>query len=260
MQTSFTPAAADKLGVIVLYPEGIVKRVLGKPMATWNGGYCCGLAAEEGVDDTAFITELLDHLKSRVSYDERRVSATGISNGGIMAMRLACERPDRFSGISSVAGPGYTAQCKDPKPVAVQLIHGTADPCALYAGGKECGGCWEKAARKWLGIPLPDRHFACTGVADQAAFWRKVNGCSDRERVTHSKGQARCVEWSECTSGKAVSVCTIDGGGHTWPGAVRGCDETKSACKAFADVSGVISKDLDANEAMTEFFSRAAPR
>jgi polyhydroxybutyrate depolymerase len=256
--TTFTPAAADRLGVVAVYPEGIAQRVLRRNMATWNGGYCCGQASDQGVDDTSFLIGLLDHLKGRVKFDEKRVYATGISNGGLMAMRLACERPDRIAAISSVAGPGYIAECKQPKPVAVQLIHGTADRCTLHAGGPRCGGCWEQAAEKVTGIPLPERHFPCTSVADQAAFWRKVNGCSERERVTSARGKAKCTEWSECTSGKSVSVCSIDGGGHTWPGGVRGCDEKERGCKAFAEVSGPISHDLDASATMTEFFLRHA--
>lgn len=255
--TTFTHAAADRLGVVAVYPEGVVERVLGRPMATWNGGYCCGKARQEGVDDSAFLVAVLDHLAGRVSFDRSRVFATGISNGGIMATRLACERPDRIAGISTVGSPGYVGGCKDPKPMPVQLIHGTADDCALYGGGAECGGCWERATRRWLGIPLPARHFACTSVADQAAFWRKVNGCSDRETVTHDKGAARCVEYADCTSKKPVSVCTVTGGGHTWPGGVRGCDEKLRACRAYAEVTGPISQDLDANRAMIEFFERA---
>ncbi len=257
-RTSFTHAAADKHGIIAVYPDGIAKRVLGKPMETWNGGYCCDQAAKEGVDDVAFLVALLDQLKASVTYDTKRVYATGISNGAIMAMRLACERPDRIAGISAVANPGYVRQCANPRPVAVQIIHGTADPCARYGGGIACGGCWERAAEKWLGVPFPPRSFPCTSVRDQAEFWRKVDGCSEDARVTYDHGKARCVEYSTCTSGKTVAVCTIDGGGHTWPGGDLGCDPAKKACRAFSDVTGPINRDLDANDAMSTFFGRFA--
>jgi polyhydroxybutyrate depolymerase len=257
-RTSFTHAAADKHGIIAVYPEGIVKRVLGKAMATWNCGYCCGEAAKQGVDDSAFLIALLDHLKGTVSYDPKRVYATGISNGAIMATRLACEHADRIAAISVVANPGYVSDCKNPRPVAVQIIHGTADGCAEFDGGTSCGGCWERAAEKWLGIPLPARSFPCTSVADQSAFWRKVNGCGDVARTTYEHGKARCAEYAECSSHESVSVCVIDGGGHTWPGGDLGCDPTKKACGSFQDVTGPISHDLDANDTMAAFFARVA--
>ena len=252
--TSYTPAAADRLGVVLAYPEGVAKTVLGKAMATWNGDYCCGLARDEKVDDGAFLVALIDHLATKTSFDPGRVYATGISNGGIMAMRLGCEHPDRIAGISVVGSPGYASYCREPRPLAVQIIHGTADGCALYQGGQECGGCWERAAAKWTRLPVPKRSFPCASVADEAAFWLEVNGCSDATVVTYERGAARCVEHRDCKSGKPVSVCTVEGGGHTWPGAVRGCDESKPFCKAFAEITGSISSDLDANEAMTAFF------
>jgi polyhydroxybutyrate depolymerase len=154
-----------------------------------------------------------------------------------------------------VGSPGYTTPCKDPKPVEVQLIHGTADECALYKGGKRCGGCWERALEKLLPIAIPARSFPCDSVDDQAAFWRKVNGCSGVERETFKKGKARCVEYAQCSSKKSVSVCTIVDGGHTWPGGELGCDPKRRGCRAFADVTGPISRDLDANATMAKFFA-----
>lgn len=255
-RTTFTHAAADKHGVVAVYPQGVGQHVLGKTMATWNGGYCCGKAKKESVDDSAFLMSLLDHLKKTTKYDAKRVYATGISNGAIMAMRLACEHPDRIAAISAVAGPGYA--CPHPKPVPVQLIHGTADHCAEFAGGKACGGCWERAVHKWIGIKLAARSFPCTSVHDQAESWRKVDGCSPHTKVTYKHGKATCREFTDCKSGKTVSVCAIKGGGHTWPGGVLGCDTRKRACRAFADITGPISRDLDANDIMTGFFSRFA--
>ncbi|MBI4956324.1 MAG: hypothetical protein HY908_30180 [Myxococcales bacterium] len=255
VETTFTPEAARAHGFVVAYPEGLSERVLGKDMATWNTGRCCGKAAAEGVDDVSFLAAVVDELATAQGIDRRRVFATGISNGAMMAMRLACERPDLVAGISAVGGPGYTGACAAPRPVAVQLVHGTADPCALYGGGAACGGCWERASAA-LGVKLPERHFSCESVAEQAAFWRRVNGCGDEARPTHERGTARCVEYTACTSGKPVSVCTIEGGGHTWPGGVRGCDERSRLCRAFADATGPISADLDANATMAAFFLR----
>lgn len=256
--TAFTHAAADRHGFVVLYPEGIGDERFGTTMATWNGGYCCGRAAAEGVDDVAALAEILSHFEKEQRFDRARVFATGISNGGIMATRLACERPDLVAAIAAVGSPGYLAACDTDTAVAVQIIHGTDDRCALFDGGGACGGCWERALGRALGIPIPARTFACAAASDQVAFWREVNGCSERARVTHDQGKARCVEYDDCASGKPVSFCRVDGGGHTWPGSARSCDPARRGCQAFGEVTGAISRDLDANDAMAAFFARSS--
>jgi polyhydroxybutyrate depolymerase len=79
---------AEQEGFIVAYPQGtgVKDRQL-----TWNAGQCCGFAYKNDIDDVAFIRELIAELSSQWDIDERRVYAAGISNGGMMTQRLACE-------------------------------------------------------------------------------------------------------------------------------------------------------------------------
>lgn len=256
-ETTFSHAAAERHGWFTVYAEGIVKSALGKDLATWNAGVCCGEAKAQNVDDVGFLISLLDQLASRFPFDSDRVYATGISNGGMMATRLACERPERVAGIAAIGSPGY--KCADGKPVAVQIIHGTDDGCALYAGGNACGGCWARAFTEVTKIPMPEQTFSCIGAEDQVAFWRGVNGCTEAGVTTFERGGARCIQYAHCTSGKPVGFCKIDGGGHTWPGSRHDCDLAKRGCRVYADIVGPISQDLDANDAMITFFG-AAPR
>jgi poly(3-hydroxybutyrate) depolymerase len=95
-------------------------------------------------------------------------------------------------------------------------------------------------------------------VHDQAELWRNLDGCSGRTKVTYTRGAASCEEYTDCASERSVGVCVIKGGGHTWPGGVLGCDTRKKACRSFADITGPISHDLDANDAMAGFFARYA--
>ena len=48
-------------------------------------------------------------VQRRYSVDPQRVYATGMSNGGMLAHRLACEAADVFAGIAAVAGTDVAA-------------------------------------------------------------------------------------------------------------------------------------------------------
>src|SRR5581483_1221143 len=115
-------AKADGAGFIVAYPEGSGRLARDH---TWNGGNCCGYAMEQKVDDVGFVRVLLDDLAWRARIDTKRVYATGMSNGAVMAYRLASELADRIAAIAPVAGPMGTATCKPSRPVSVMHFHGT---------------------------------------------------------------------------------------------------------------------------------------
>ena len=65
---------------------------------------CCGYAAKHGVDDVAFLDSLVERLAAAKRIDRTRVTAAGFSAGGMLALRLACERPATFSRVVDVAG------------------------------------------------------------------------------------------------------------------------------------------------------------
>ncbi len=75
---------------IAAYPEGLD--------LTWNAGFCCASGTTSGVDDVAFLSQLIDRLVSEHDADPERVYATGVSAGAMMAYRLACERPGQIAG------------------------------------------------------------------------------------------------------------------------------------------------------------------
>jgi polyhydroxybutyrate depolymerase len=99
---------ADHAGFIVVYPvgSGRLPRLL-----TFNAGDCCGHAVAGNVDEVAFILVLLDDLAEVVNVDQRRVFATGISNGAMMTYRLAPELSDRIAAIAPISGPMGTKEC-----------------------------------------------------------------------------------------------------------------------------------------------------
>jgi polyhydroxybutyrate depolymerase len=216
--------AADARGVLVVYPYGL--------FSSWNAGQCCGDAWTNSVDDLGFVRDLVAKLESDYCVDPRRVFATGMSNGGFLSHRLGCEASDLFAAIAPVAGVlGIpAAECKPGRAVPVMHFHGTDDPLVPYDGGMPL--------TKWASGGMLD----FPSVNDTLAVWRALDGCTDEADVSYQHGDATCVRWSTCTAGAAVVRCTIDGGGHTWPG---GMD---------VPLLGKTSHDLDATNAMLDFF------
>ena len=48
--------------------------------------------------------------------------------------------------------------------------------------------------------------------------WVTRNGCGATSAVYFDEGDVTCEEWTGCDDGASVRLCTVDGGGHQWPG------------------------------------------
>ena len=112
---------ADRDGVLVAYPEGVRR--------SFNAGLCCGEAVTAGVDDVGFLAAVVADLRARGA---GRVSVVGFSNGGMMAYRLACERPGLVDTVGVFSGTLEIPRC-DGRITALHL-HGADDPVVPYDG------------------------------------------------------------------------------------------------------------------------------
>jgi polyhydroxybutyrate depolymerase len=207
---------ADAHGFIVVFPQGT-----GNPLR-WNA-YFSPLANERGADDVQFMRDLIAALSGDLCIDPARIYVNGLSNGGGMSDRIACEMADQVAAIGSVAGayaPVFS-RCKPVRPVPVIAFHGTADPLVPYEGRKD-------------GIMPP--------IKDWAAAWASRNGCDPVPVIIPAKGDASGIHYQKCISNADVILYTIDGGGHTWPGGFP------------IPLVGKTSKDIDASEVMWQFF------
>lgn len=200
-------AAADSAGFVVAYPDGIQR--------TWNAGDCCGGAARTGVDDVAFVTALVDRLQHEYGISPERTFATGMSNGAMMTYRLACET-DLFAAIAPVAGTIVT-DCPAPAPASVLHIHGL-DDTQVRMDGEPGDGIGDVD-----GMPVPDA----------VALWRDVDGCAEPALVD---APPVSTSTSTCTDGRTVTLVTVAGAGHQWPGSLarENADQPSTALDATA--------------------------
>lgn len=170
-------ALADAHGFFTAYPEGASWR--NTAWRSWNAGGCCGFARQTNVDDVAFLRALIADARERYAVDPQRIFVAGVSNGGMMAYRAACELSADIAGIAVVAGSMQSPRCEPAHPVAVMIMHGTADRLVPYGGGP--GG---DAEERRTDPP----------VASAVEFWTR-----------HNRGRAD------------VLLRTIEGGRHSWP-------------------------------------------
>lgn len=219
---------ADKEGFIVVYPDGTGR--LEDRLLTWNSGNCCGYALDNNVDDVGFIRAMIDRLLGAYPIDAKRVYATGISNGGMMSYRIACELSDRIAAIAPVAG-ALNNDCKPAQPVSVIAFHGTADENVPYAGGV--------ASKRVDPHPREDK-----SVAYAMNFWVERDGCL-RASLRSEKGSIVRDEYVGCTSGTSVVLYAIKGGGHAWPGGDR-----------LSILLDAPTKELSSTDVMWEFFTQ----
>ncbi len=200
---------ADEAGFLVVYPDGLD--------AQWNTGP--GAAGER---DVQFVRDLIAVVSSQYSVDDKRIFATGFSNGGGMANRLGCDMAEVFAAIAPVAG-GYNfwEQCQPSRPLPVLAFHGLDDNVIVYEGGR---------TRSML-----------PPIMEWAAAWAALNGCELAPLETAPVEGVTLQAWTGCRDQADVLLYALAGHGHSWPG---------------SDVMprNITSQAVRANDVMWEFF------
>jgi polyhydroxybutyrate depolymerase len=203
-QTGFNRVAARE-GFLVVYPEGTGRFAR---LHTFNAGNCCGSALHEDIDDVGFARRVVEDVAARVSVDDHAVFVTGMSNGGMMAYRLACEAADLFAAAGPVAGALNVEKCTPSQPISIVAFHGTADRSVRYEGGRPI----RQADR----TPRVD-----TSVAASIGAFVAANGCVGGPAESRYDPSVQVTVYGPCKAGSEVRLYTIEGGGHSWPGGTR---------------------------------------
>jgi len=210
---------ADSENFIVVYPEGVKGGFLN--IRSWNAGWCCGFSSNNNIDDVGFIDSLLNTLINQYSIDTNRIYATGMSNGGFMAYRLACELPNRIAAIAPVASSMSITNCTAVRPVAIIHFHSSLDSNVPPSGGIGNG---------------PSNHFNAP-IDSILNVWSNNNICSGVNDTVINE-QYAFKKWSNCDCSTEINYYLTKDGGHSWPGGIQ--TATGDPVSAYIDATNLM--------------------
>lgn len=202
-----------------------------------------------GSPDVTFVGGVIDDVEATICVDSSRIYAAGMSNGAMMASRLACDLSPRIAAFAMVTGIIDPEACNPGHPVPVVAIHGTGDPFVAFEGGVGPGasllpgedGSTPLGSIAAQDIPPELR----PPVADRVTAWVNRDGCN--AAVTPQVISSDVTEFDyTCPAGAAVEFWRVEGGGHTWPGS--------PFLVPFAEVVGPTTMSISANEVIWSFF------
>ncbi|MBZ6283267.1 alpha/beta hydrolase family esterase [Streptomyces olivaceus] len=232
--------AATARGMLVAFPEGLDHG--------WGAGTRATKQRPDPGLDVRFTEALIKHLVRTEHADPGRVYATGFSNGGSMALRMAAERPDLLAGAVSVSGqlPAGDAAVKPTGPLPVMVVYGADDPVRPLAGWPSPPPDPEEPILPSLSARDTAAAFAAAGGAGEPVV-REETGY-DRT-VWRLKGGAPADSTAAATEAAAaaatVQLLVVHDAGHTWPGSTV----------APPDGFGPVSKALDATGTLLDFLT-----
>ena len=213
---------ADTAGFIIVHPEGTLD---GTGTTHFNVGW-----GGSSVDDVSFTSALIDSISGQYNINQDRVYSTGMSNGGFMSFRLACELSDRIAGIASVTGsilPGTLTNCNALHSTPVMQFHGTNDGTVPYAGG--------------AGWTEP--------ISSLVDYWANFNNCSVPPVIENvpdiNTADGSTVEkYSYLNGDNCTEVIhyKITNGAHTWPGTVFSSAGTNQDINASVEIWKFLSQ------------------
>ncbi|MGD1067653.1 MAG: hypothetical protein ABR975_12620 [Vulcanimicrobiaceae bacterium] len=212
----------DRLHAVLVYPRGL-PGAGGKP--SWSGTPF----GAPGVDDVRFARTIIDDLRGWSCVDPDRVYATGKSDGGGLAAQLACREADVLRAVAPVAGAYFpvVGGCTPSRPISVLEFHGTDDRVIPYTGDTR--------------RDLPDIH-------QWLVDWAQRDSCTAEGARQVVADQVTLRAWSGCAGGTQVAGYRIEGGGHTWPGALA------------PSGPGAETHAIDATALIAQFFGITAAR
>lgn len=226
---------ADQQGFIVGYPEALNEY--------WNDGRedSISLSHYDEVDDVGFIDKLITYSIDSFRVDPEQIFVAGLSNGGLMTYKLACELSPRIKGIAAVSATLALDQivtCSADTTVSVMMINGTRDPVMPYAGGE---------------MVLDDISQGSVLSTDATvSYWLEDNKCKDKfskrdvpNSNTFDETRSERFIYNNCENDAKVVLILVTNGGHTWPGG-RQYEGQRNI--------GKTSRDFDAAAEIWKFF------
>jgi polyhydroxybutyrate depolymerase len=209
---------ADADGALLVLPDALGTPKRWSPLGA-------AFAGVEGVNDLELFDDLMTEVASSYCVDRQRVLVTGMSSGGFMAASVGCARSGEVAAVGPVTATVWAEPlCGEAEPVAYAYFHGTEDPVVLYEGGGARGT-----------QPVPETSQA----------WAGQNGCEPEPLDERIGEEVVHRAWDGCDA--STHLYTVEGGGHTWPGA------------SGVGRLGHTTDDIDATEIIWEVFRAAWP-
>lgn len=227
--------AARREGYVTVYPQGIGR--------VWNDGRPAAMRLKAVLtpgDDVPFLVALAQKLVQQGIADPARLYLLGISNGGFMVERMACEFADLFAAYSvamATAPANYREECRPSRPVPIMFVHGTADGVIAW------NGFWTPVG-------------ATLSAPDSAALYARLDSCAqatDQDLPDVEPLDATTVSvrrYTACDGGVEVALYRVERGGHQSPARV----ETKPGLAT--PFLGLRNRDMDMGEESLAFFAR----
>jgi polyhydroxybutyrate depolymerase len=167
--------------------------------------------------DVAYLRAVIAEVRARHAIDARRIYVVGLSAGGHMAHRLACDLSTTVAAVVSVAGQAQLQprHCAPTEPVSVLQVHGDRDRVVGYHGDTR--------------VP-PDP--SIPSARQSTAVWARNNRCTgdladSGERLDLltdvPADETRIERQAGCPPGIGVELWTMEGGSHrpalqpSWP-------------------------------------------
>jgi len=218
----------DRDKFIAVFPDG--------KDGHWNDGRS---TMSSGPDDVSFLRELISTIVERSAGDPARVFIAGISNGGMMAQRMACDAADVVTAIGAVAAnmpADLVERCRPSRPVPVVLFNGTGDQIMPWPGGSI-------KTSKAFNTPGGEV-MSATGTFD---FWSRQDGCGEKTTDTLPGTHVNRYTSKGCRSAANVSLYAIENGGHNWPGSVPPSGFERA-------IAGYVTTEINASVLLIQFF------
>lgn len=199
---------AEASGAIVAYPNGIG--------GGWNYLDQDQLHPDDiFIDDVAFLDALVDQFETDYHINPDQVFYMGYSNGGKMALRMACTEPDKIAGVAVLAAT------LDNRLIEHCQAAGTA-PLLLIWGTRDHAFPWQGSATL-----RDDQYLRISFSASQTMqYLTGINHCingSDFSDITgeDSEGQIFSESYADCAAGKSVRLLAMPEATHDFPFAAR---------------------------------------
>jgi polyhydroxybutyrate depolymerase len=156
------------------------------------------VAAQEAVDDVAFVEAVLTDVGKRMPIDPARRGLLGYSGGGMLTYRVLCQGHPELAAAVEVSGSLESACPKAVDLPDLLSLHGALDGTI------------------GLSTPISVRHLGMTPrtVLSTLTEITARAGCGDR--VARDADGDRHLTWRSCRGGSRVEVQIAGDAGHGW--------------------------------------------